>query len=320
MNSTEAAAPSAAQPAVAICIVTFNSAKYIERCLSCISQQTWKNLRTIIIDNASSDGTVELVRKLPYQVKLIENAINNGFAGGQNQAIAEAENTDYILTLNADVTLEPEYVSRLVTIMSADRGIGLATGCLVRSDDSGRMDSAGLDMNWARRAVERGAGAPVAEYSQGSDVFGVSGAAALYAMRMIKEIAIEEQFFDEDFFAYKEDVDVSWRAGLLGWRARYEPSARAVHVRQWQSGASRGRMPLSIRRHSYINRYLMIIKNERFSAKWWARFPALLAYEGAFHAYLLLKDPKALGAWKHMWGLVPRAWKKRQLIQNKVKY
>lgn len=303
-------------PVVGVCIVTFNSEKYIQNCLSHLSRQTWPAIRTVVVDNASEDRTVELIRSHPYPVKIIVNELNNGFAGGQNQAIAEAENADYILTLNADVALEPDYISKLVATMEKSPSIGSATGCLRLADMPDRMDSAGIEVNWARRAWDRGAGEPVSNYTTADDVFGVSGAAGLYKRRMIEAISIEGHFFDEDFFAYKEDVDVAWRAALLGWRSRYEPLAQAMHVRKWQSSEGRKRMPLIIRRHSYINRYLMLIKNSRLNGRRWLMLPSFVIYEAALTAYFLIKDPRVLGSWITMRQLIPNALRKRRILKK----
>ncbi|CAI6087577.1 glycosyltransferase family 2 protein [Cohnella sp. JJ-181] len=303
-------------PIVAVCIVTFNSEKYIENCLSHLSRQTWPSIRTVIVDNASVDRTVKLISQHAYPAKLIINEVNNGFAGGQNQAIAEAKDTDYILTLNADVVLDRDYISRLVKVMEESPSIGSATGCLKLSDAPHRMDSAGIAVNWARRAWDRGAGEPVSNYGSAEDVFGVSGAAGMYARRLIDDISIEGQFFDEDFFAYKEDVDVAWRAGNLGWQSWYEPTAQALHVRQWQSGAQRKKMPLSIRRHSYINRYLMLIKNARFSRRAFLKLPAFVLHEAAFNAYYLFRDPRVLGAWAASWNNIMNAVRKRRVLKQ----
>ncbi|MBB6670629.1 glycosyltransferase family 2 protein [Cohnella nanjingensis] len=308
----------ARDPLVAICIVTYNSAAYIEKCLAAISRQSWQNLITVIVDNASSDSTVAIVRKGYPALRLIANSENCGFAAGQNQAIG-ATDAEYILVLNADVTLEVDYIANLVDLMQNNPRIGSAIGCLRLADKPDILDSAGLIMKWSRSAEERGAHRPVSEFSLPSEVFGVSGAAAFYRRAMIVDISVDGQFFDEDFFAYKEDVDVAWRARNLGWQAWYEPAAQALHVRQWGVDTPRKRMPLKIRRHSYQNRYLMMAKNESFDASWWIRLPRLLAYEIALNGYIFLKDPKVLGAWKILLRLLPGAIRKRREIRSKRK-
>lgn len=308
------------QPSVAVCIVTFNSAKDIEACLLAVKHQSWGNLKTIVVDNASVDQTVEVVRNSAVEVNLISNSDNKGFAAAQNQAIGIAGDSDYVLVLNPDVILDTDYVRRLVERMVSDSRIGSVTGCLTLASNPQLIDSAGLNMNSARKAVERGAGESAAQYTEPCEVFGVSGAAAMYSRRMITGVSIDGQFYDEDFFAYKEDVDVAWRANLLGWKAWYEPLAKASHVRQWGTRSNRKRIPLKVRRHSYQNRYLMIVKNERFNFRWWMSLPKLFAHEIALNGYLLLRDPKVLvGSWMNLIRLLPYAWDKRKEIKIKSK-
>lgn len=303
-----------AEPSVSVCIVTFNSAEHIGECLEAIERQTWPNLTVVVVDNDSRDSTVRiLMEKAPY-VKLIRNADNRGFAAGQNQAIASTD-SDYVLVLNADVILERDYIENIVRVMEANPEIGSACGCLALKDDPATVDSTGLKMTWARKAVERGGGRPVADFAQSCEIFGVSGAAAVYARRMIDHISINGEFFDETFFAYKEDVDVAWRAQRLGWKAWYEASAKALHVRHWRSRKERKRIPLKVRKHSYQNRYLMIAKNETFDLKWWVSLPALLVYEAALNGYMLLRDPKVLTCWGSLCHLLEDAWRKRKSIQ-----
>jgi len=303
-------------PSVAVCIVTWNSAAWIEECLASVRRQTWPNVSVVVVDNASTDDTVWRIGRVDMDLRLIRNERNLGFAAGQNLAIT-AVDADYYLVLNPDVWLAPDYVELLVKIMEERPEIGSAAGGLVRADGSGILDSAGLVMSWTRRAVDRGAGRLPEEFGEPGEVFGVSGAAAMYARRMIRDVSVEGEFFDEDFFAYKEDVDVAWRARLLGWTAWYEPRARALHARGWGERSDRGRIPLEIRRHSYKNRYLTILKNENFNLEWWLRLPGLLAVELAWHGYLLVRDPKVLGVWPRLLELMPRAWSKRRALQEK---
>jgi len=314
-TESSSGSPAESLPSVAVCIVTWNSAAWIGECLASVRRQTWKNISIVVVDNASADDTVWRIGRAGADVRLIRNERNLGFAAGQNLAIS-AVDADYYLVLNPDVWLAPDYVELLVKRMEEQPEIGSAAGCLVRADGSGILDSAGLAMSWTRRAVDRGAGQPPEKFGEPGEVFGVSGAAAMYARRMIRDVSVDGEFFDEDFFAYKEDVDVAWRARLLGWTAWYEPRARALHVRGWGGRSDRRRVPLEIRRHSYKNRYLAILKNEAFDPVWWLRLPAFLAVELAWHGYLLVRDPKVLGVWLRMFKLMPRAWNKRRALQE----
>jgi len=250
------------------------------------------------------------------ELTLIENTINTGFAPAHNQAIA-ATDTDYVLVLNPDLELAPDYVSRLVAAMEADRRIGSATGKLLLKADPALLDSTGLRMNRARRAFDRGAGEPAMQGPGSGPIFGVSGAAAMYSRRMIEDISVEGEFFDGDFFAYKEDVDVAWRAKLFGWNAFYDAEAVGYHERGWKTSGRSGKA-LFIRRISYINRYKMLYKNEPARTL----LPTLicsLPYEIAANGYMLLREPQLLKAWTTFWSQRKELRRKRRYIQKRVK-
>ncbi|WP_051587956.1 glycosyltransferase family 2 protein [Paenibacillus darwinianus] len=146
----------------------------------------------------------------------------------------------------------------------------------------------------------------------------MSGAAAMYRRAMIADISYEGQFFDEDFFAYKEDVDVAWRARHLGWKARYVPAAQAVHHRGWKRG-NRSAIPLLVRRHSYQNRFFILIKNEPAGLHWFRLLPLITLKEAAKLAYIIAREPRLLGCWPVIWRhLRPMLRKRRWLFRRKL--
>lgn len=307
-------------PTVSVQIVTYNSAKDIEACLEAVCLQSYQVKEIIVVDNASSDDTVERVRSYRARTNavicLIENQANTGFAPAHNQAIRQSD-SDYILVLNPDVILDSRYIQLLVEVMEQNREIGSATGKLVFQNAPDVIDSTGLVMNRIWRAFDRGAGESVHQWNQSAEVFGVSGAAAMYSRRMIGDISLQGEFFDEDFFAYKEDVDVAWRAGLLGWKAYYCAEAVGFHKRGWKKGG-RSSIPLFVRKNSFINRYKMIYKNLT-GWRWLKNLPQFLAYEIAVHGFMLLKEPKVLAAWLDYWRKLPELRVKRAEIREKVK-
>lgn len=307
-------------PTVSVHIVTYNSGQDIVECLEAVLLQSHPIAEVIVVDNASTDQTVDYVRffaegvRSECTIKLILNETNTGFAPAHNQAI-QMTSTDYVLVLNPDVALNRDYVKQLVEYMESHAEIGSATGRLVLRSSPQTIDSTGLVMNGIWRAFDRGAGEDVSLYSESQEVFGVSGAAALYSRRMIEHISIEGEFFDADFFAYKEDVDVAWRAQLLGWKAYYCADAYGTHERGWKPGG-RTTKPLFIRRVSFINRYKMIYKN--LSGYRWLRYlPKLIAYEVAVHGYMLLREPSVLGAWGDFVRSLPELRRKRKGVQEK---
>lgn len=322
---------------VSVHIVTYNSADDIIECLSAVLAQDYPVKKIVIVDNASTDGSADKVRAFYHGLNsnsaqgvadsagsstrtpalvLLENEHNTGFAPAHNQAIA-GTNTDYVLVLNPDLTLAPDYISRLVARFETNPQIGSATGKLLLKADHALVDSTGLRMNKARRAFDRGAGESADLWNESGVVFGVSGAAAMYSRRMIEDISVEGEFFDADFFAYKEDVDVAWRAGLFGWQAYYDAEAIGYHERGWKTSGRSGKA-MFIKRISYINRYKMIYKNES-SGRMLLTLLYSLPYEIAAHGYSLLKEPKLMGAWSSFFSQWTALKRKRRYIQEKAK-
>ncbi|MDU0203707.1 glycosyltransferase family 2 protein [Paenibacillus sp. MAH-36] len=295
-------------------IVTYNSSEHIDDCLETVLTQTYPIDQIIVIDNASKDDTLMKLQKWSDKIRLVKNSVNNGFAGGHNQAIRMTE-TDYCLILNPDVTLNKDYVLDTIKALTNTLRAGSATGKLLFKANPEHIDSTGLIINIARRAFDRGTHQSSESFQLPEEVFGVSGAAAMYSRVMINDISLNGEFFDEDFFAYKEDVDVAWRAQLLGWKALYEPSAVAFHERGWKEGG-RSSKPLFVRRLSYINRYKMMVKNDMLPMMLKHVVP-LFGYECLSLAYALVREPKLLGAWADFFRKYPDLRSKRQAIRSK---
>ncbi|RSK28665.1 glycosyltransferase family 2 protein [Bacillus sp. HMF5848] len=303
-------------PTVAIQIVTYNSSKDIETCLEAVYNQTHPIACICVIDNASSDDMMKQLQPYSDQAQIVANSDNNGFAGGHNQGFALSE-TEYILVLNPDVVMHPDYVRELVHFMEQNPEYGMATGKLFKNKAATVIDSTGIVMKKNRRAFDRGADSTeLSSWEHSADVFGVSGAAALYRRTMIEDVSIDGEFFDESFFAYKEDVDVCWRAQLMGWQARFVSTAFAYHARGWNTDKSRKDVNLKIRRHSYINRYYYIVKNDT-----WLYLilhaPFILFYEILSIGYVIIKERELLEAWSHIWKQRKQLFSKRRAIQKK---
>jgi GT2 family glycosyltransferase len=251
---------------VAITIVTYNSRRYIAACLESVLQQSGPEFEVIVVDNASTDTTVQILAKFDGRIRIIHNSHNLGFAAAQNQAIA-ASSSEWVLALNPDVLLTPGFLARLVEAGEIDSRVGTVCGKLLsigpdfKPYDQPRIDSTGLYFTPSMRHFDRGWGSPdEGQYESMEYVFGASAAAALYRRSMIEDISDESGFFDPDFFAYREDADVAWRAQLLGWRALYAPSATAYHVRTVIPG-HRLAVASVLNMHSVKNRFLMRVKN-----------------------------------------------------------
>lgn len=308
-------------PAVTITIVTYNSAEFIERCLDEVLRQTYHPLKVIVVDNASEDDTVSLLHRYRFCARVIRNERNKGFAAAQNQAIKETE-SDWVLTLNPDVRLEPDFVARLVRAGMSDDRIGSVCGKLLAMNPDFNLperpyfDSTGIFMTPNFRHLDRGSRTlDDGQYDRPEWVFGATGAAALYRRKMIDDISIDGEFFDEDFFAYREDADVAWRAQLLGWKCLYTPEAVAYHVRSVLP-SNRHLQPAVINMHSVKNRFLLRIKNATPSLYLRTLVPVTLR-DIVVIAGCLLYEWKSLAAFPLLFRSFGRTRAKRRAIMSK---
>jgi GT2 family glycosyltransferase len=251
---------------VSVTIVTYNSGRFIKRCLESVLEQKYPQLEVIVVDNASTDGTVDILEPFAGRCRLYYNDENLGFAAAQNQAIALAKG-EFILTLNPDVLMLPNFIQSLVEAAYMDPKAGTVCGKLLSIlsnfdlPDRQLVDSTGIYFTPMLRHLDRGSQeVDNGHYLNFEYVFGATAAAALYRRSMIDDISIQGEFFDPDFFVYREDADVAWRAQLLGWRCLYTPMARGYHVRNVLPGNRRA-LPPVINMHSVKNRFLLRIKN-----------------------------------------------------------
>jgi GT2 family glycosyltransferase len=251
---------------VSITIVTYNSGRFIKRCLDSILDQTYPFKEIIVVDNCSTDGTTDILEPFEDRCRIIYNEDNIGFAAAQNQAIGLSD-SDWVLTLNPDVLLLPDFITALVHAGNLDPRIGTVCGKLLTMSagfdfpEKPVVDSTGIFFTPTLRHLDRGSlEFDNGHYRQYEYVFGATAAAALYRREMIEDISLDGEFFDSDFFVYREDADVSWRSQLLGWKCLYAPYARGYHVRKALPGNRRA-LPPEINMHSVKNRFLLRIKN-----------------------------------------------------------
>jgi GT2 family glycosyltransferase len=251
---------------VSITIVTWNSSQFIKRCLESVLAQKYARSEIIVVDNNSTDCTIDLLAPFEDRCHIVYNRENLGFAAGQNQAI-QLSRGNWVLTLNPDVLLLPGFLQSLVEAGNIDPAIGAVCGKLltIKSSfdlpDQPLVDSTGIYFTPMLRHLDRGSQeVDNGHYLRNEYVFGATAAAALYRREMIDDISIEGEFFDSEFFVYREDADVAWRAQLFGWRCMYTPYARGYHVRKVLPGNRRA-LPAAINMHSVKNRFLMRLKN-----------------------------------------------------------
>jgi len=289
---------------ISVSIVLHDNADVVESCLRAVARQTRPPDAVVVVDNASSDGGFELARATMPAAQFHSFSTNLGFAAGQNGAMRLAP-ADLQLVLNPDCQLAPSFVERAVAAMEADQSAGSLTGRLLRftadsiaeqpHDELGgdRLDSCGMVALRNRRVLDRGSGELAAgRHLDHEYVFGASGAAAVYRRQMLEDVAYEGEFFDEMFFAYREDVDLAWRAQHRGWRCRYLPTALARHRRRVAPGR-RAQLPGWINRISLANRWRMIAKNET-SSGWRRDWLSILGRDIATIGYCAPREQRTL--------------------------
>jgi GT2 family glycosyltransferase len=296
---------------VSVVLVTWNSARFLPRCLEGLARQTHRAVELIAVDNASTDGSAELVA--PHAAALVRNDSNRGFSAAVNQALAVARGT-FVLLLNPDCFLQPAYIERLAEVLREEH-VGAATGLLLRAqgdsiEPAGGVDSAGMRMTRSGRHLDIDV-APSARV----EVFGVSGAAAMYRSDFLRDVAVDGEVFDEDFFAYREDADLAWRGRLLGWKAMCEPAAVAYHVRRVTPEARRS-LPADVNMHSVKNRFLLRLKNEGLYLAL-RNAPFELLRDFVVFAAALTVERSSLPAFAWLWRNRARILAKRREIQSR---
>ena len=304
---------------VSIGLVTWNNAGELPLTLEGIRQQTHPALEVIVVDNASSDQSLELVRLNVPEAKLIANQENLGYCKAHNQAI-EMSRGEYYLALNPDVQMAPDFCGSMVAALEHRPEYGSVAGKLWRpgGQEPKVLDATALFIDRRRHQYLRGHGElDRGQFDQAEDVFGADGAAPLFRRAMLEDVKVFGQVYDEQFFGYMEDVDLAWRAKLYGWKCWYEPSATAFHDRTFRPG-QRKPMTKEVRRTSVKNRYLTLLKNESMEGwrrDWWQ----ILWYDLKILSYLLLIEQSSLGAIPTLWEQKDGALAWRRDIWRRVK-
>lgn len=255
-------------PDVSIIVVSKEDAADLPVSVGSALAQAGVACETLVVDNASADASREVARGLSPKVRVLALPENTGFAAAMNTGI-EASTGRYVLALNPDCRLEPDFASILTRRLDAPDAaeVGSASGRLLRGDGPGltpsaRLDSAGIYFTASGRHFDRGAGEEAAgRFESEEEIVGPSGAAGFYRRAALESARISTGYFDADFFLYREDADLAWRLRSLGWRSLYVPSARAFHRRR-NLPERRKQMTALANLHSVKNRFLLRINNQ----------------------------------------------------------
>ena len=252
MNNTENGPGTDDRPLATVVIPNWNGMRWLPQCIEALEKQTVSCFEILVVENASTDGSLEWLRG--HGVPVLKNDRNLGFAGGVNAGIRAVRAREtvppYVILLNNDTEVEPEFVEALLEAMEKDRRLFAVSAMMLRVQDTSMIDDAGDSMTLPGWAFQRGTEEPRTRYEQGCEVFSACGGAAIYRMEYLEKTGL----FDETHFAYLEDLDLCWRARLLGYRVRYCPEARVKHYGSATSGSKYNafKVRLSSRNHIWL--------------------------------------------------------------------
>jgi GT2 family glycosyltransferase len=295
-------------PLASIVIVSWNGRQYLEPCLNAVAAQQGVEAETILVDNGSGDGTAAFVGERFPWVRVVVLSENLGFAGGNNAGVREARGR-LIVLLNNDTVPEPGWLAALVRGRDAGGPNALASSRIVYMHDPRVIDSAGDGLLRWGGAFKRHHGASVETATASGEVFGVCGAACVIPRHVFEELG----GFDEDFFASHEDVDLSYRARLLGYQCRYVADAIVRH----HGSATLGRVSAFSVFHGQRNLEWMYFKNTPASLLL-RTLPGHLIYIAAAAVYFGRNGrlgPFLRAKWSALIGL-PRLLRKRAHVQR----
>jgi GT2 family glycosyltransferase len=299
-------------PRVTVVIPNWNGERFLSLCLSSLRRQSFGDFETILVDNGSADASVAFAERNFPEVRTIALGENRGFSAAVNAGIRVSE-AKYVALLNNDTEAESGWLEALVRAAESRPEVGLFASKLVDFRDRRLLDGAGdalrrsgLPYRVGHGELDRG------QFDKPSFVFGACAAAALYRRELFEEIGL----FDEDFFAYCEDGDLSFRAQLAGHGCLYVPGAVVYHVGSASSGGKRSPTATRLGTQNGVN---LLVKNLP-TALAYRHLPSLLAGQ---LARVLVTSLSSAGIRAHLAGLsgalrlLPRMLEKRKKIQNK---
>lgn len=306
--------PDKKKHAVAVVVVNWNGAAFIERCLASVFSQSHMPEEVVVLDNGSSDDSVVRITSKFPDARLCVQKENTGFAQGCNLGIAQTQ-SDYVLILNTDVFLDRDFLLYALEAMHQAPDIG-SVAAKIYKDGTDIVENVGQFMRpWLKIVNSR-----ISE--QGEYVFSASGAALLCRRDMLNDIAWQGASFDDAFFMYWEDADLAWRAQLRGWRCIFAPQAKVQHLGSASQGGkvSTLQKPAYVQRHIWKNRYLIVLKNMSFR-EGLVMWPWLLLNEVLHWAMILTRVPQRvpvfLLAHLDVLRLLPQLLRKRRFVQKR---
>ncbi|HMK77540.1 MAG TPA: glycosyltransferase family 2 protein [Thermodesulfobacteriota bacterium] len=262
-------------PLISAVVLNWNGCHVLDNCLRSLYNQTYRPLEIIVVDNASTDGSVDFLREKFHSVHLIRNDKNLGFGAGNNIGIRASQGR-YIMMLNNDTRLDPNCVEELKRSIEKDERFGACASKILLESRPDIIDGVGIVVCPDGLSFGRGRLQKRERYDEEEEIFFASDGACLYRREMLDDIGL----YDEDFFAYADETDMGWRAQLAGWKCIYSPKAIVYHHHSTSSG---GRVSFFKAFLVERNRIWVALKNFPVSLILLGQFYTLWRY--AFQAY-----------------------------------
>lgn len=304
-------------PLVSVIIVNWNGKRFLKDCLNSLLKTTYKNIEIVLVDNASTDSSVEYIKRSFPLVKIIKNRTNLGVSAGHDIGFKNTRG-EAILLLNSDTIIEDNVVGKLVKSLYADKNIGAVQPKLVIYPGEHLIDSVGCfflaNGDLYHYGREKDPNDP--KYNKTMEIFSTKGACMLIRREVLERTGL----FDRDFYAYFEDTDLCIRIWLSGYKIIYIPSATVYHK---GGGGAKQMMHSYILYHSYKNRIYTYLKN--FSFKYIIKTIPLtfLLYQVAFFGYLFTGKVNCAAAVQRaiFWNIfnIKNILRKRQYVQDKIR-
>lgn len=233
-----------------VIIPNYNGIKFLEPCMAALAAQTCRDFSVLVVDNASEDGSVEWLEKNCPEAGIIQMETNTGFSGAVNAGIRASE-TPYVILLNNDTEVFPDYVGELIRFADRFPKVFSVSSKMIQLHHRDRIDDAGDSYNILGWAFQRGIDHTVSAYGKPDRIFSACAGAALYRREVFEKIG----YFDENHFAYLEDIDVGYRAQIYGYQNWYCPTAKVYHVGSGTSGSKYNsfKVRLAARNSVYLN-------------------------------------------------------------------
>lgn len=307
---------------ISLIIIGYNSTDFIEDCLKTAVKQTDSFDNILVVDNNSSDDTVEKCKKFS-DVNCISLNYNSGYSKAANMGIDSVE-TDLCVIANSDVKFDKDFVKNTVKYFEENQSVDILSPLLIRFDEK-TVDSAGQESSLSLFPKEIGYNKKLKDLVLiKKDVFSVCGAATVFKRKSLLRLKIDNEYYDEDFFMFWEDFDIGWRANQMGMKTVFYPKSIVYHYRSgtlkknfFSKFALSLSRPSDIKYHLIKNRYLTLIKNFRFK-KFWFNIPFILIKDFIWVGALTISSPKIIIRLIKSVPLIFKAFGKRVIIKKNV--